>query len=160
MGDTATLAAVVTAVATVVYTTGTFLLWFATKRSIDLLDRQSRLQVAAAKGGSYLAIIGEHRELHALLMTSGLLSSLYGHDNMADEASLRNDILATMLINHAFAIFIHLDAELIDEQHREGFIRDAKELLTIPAVRKRWTQVAAMYPPKFQRFMRAGPLTI
>lgn len=142
--------AIVTAVATVIYTIGTFLLWRSTQKSVTLLGRQISKDVAVSRSNAYHSIIDAHRELWLSLIANPHLASLFG---LSDNELARRRIVGSLLINHCSRIFIDFETGVLDNSEVDSFARDAVEMFSISFVRERWEEVRRFHKSGFIDFV-------
>ncbi|MER8995555.1 hypothetical protein [Mesorhizobium sp. M0678] len=147
------LAAVVTAVMTVIYTFGTLLLWISTRSTVKILKTQLDNQSKQIKSAANSQIISSHRELFlAILQDEDLSRALFGTKRGADADLIRRRWLGTILINHCYLIFAEHQTGVIIGEFYE-FVEDAKDLFSFGIVRSRWEEVRDFHRADFARFI-------
>jgi hypothetical protein len=153
-------AALVAAASTAIYTVVTTFLWFENRRTLRVLerqllvlDRQLTQQAAFNRSLAYHEIVNSHRDLLRLLIETKVADTALVLEGETDPAKVKERLVATAMINHCQAMFVDSEAGIIDPQHWESFIRDARGMFQVPLVRERWQTARAYYPPKFRAFV-------
>lgn len=159
------IAAVITAVATIVYTAGTLFLWIATRRNVVALEMQLRLleeQTTHQKRFNGVlasnAVLDAHREIWLPVISNPKLTSLLIQSSPADADRTAAEFLASILINHCARIFQNYENKIIDDSGFKAFCRDARHLFSFPLVSWRWQSVAKYHTESFGRFIH-GEIT-
>ncbi|MQB05725.1 hypothetical protein DXT91_16540 [Agrobacterium tumefaciens] len=144
-------ASALTAITTVVYTIGTFLLWKSTQNQIlnqnqQLLNQQQQLRSTAQS-----EIISSHRSLFlTIIQNESLLKHISSSEN-TDQT--RRSMLASMLINHCGLMYTEYKAGNMPLQNMSGFTDDAADLFSIRIVNERWHSVKAFHDKSFAKFI-------
>jgi hypothetical protein len=147
------MAAVITAIMTIIYTFGTLLLWMSTRSTVKILKTQLDNQLRQIKSASNSQIITSHRELFlTILQDEHLSAALFGKKRGVDADSIRRRWLGTILINHCYLIFAEHQTGVISGEFYE-FVEDAKDLFSFGLVRSRWEEVRAFHQADFARFI-------
>lgn len=153
------IATILGAISTAVYTVFTMLLWYlnrgmllAMKAQQQTLADQIQLQRAQNRSLAYHAIVSSHREVLDLLLRADGLSVIAPVGTSVEH--MKNQLMMTMLINHCHAIFVDYRSAIVDTQQWNGFVRDAADMFSAPALRERWLEVEEYYSPTFRAFVR------
>jgi hypothetical protein len=159
------ISSAVVAVTTVVYTIGTFLLWRATRRSLELTESQARLTERATRSAVLDEVFRSHREIFFHLLPRDLpLSSLWEpHHRVVGPGTVSGppdqqaalELFGSILINHAARLFHHYQEGLITEAIWAGTREDIRDALHRPHILKRWYIVRRYHSPEFRMFADA-----
>lgn len=151
---------VVVAIATVIYTLGTFLLWLANKESVDLLKRQLLLlevqvtrQDAFNKALISNAALDSHREIWLPIISNPSLVNLLQSNNPSIAEKTIAEFLGSILINHCARIHFSFHYGFSNADEFASFSRDARYLFNFPLVRWRWEGVSKYHSPDFVKFI-------
>lgn len=148
---------IVIAGATVAYTVGTFRLLDANRRMLKtnegmLETNRSTLDSMRLSfyGSTWQGIVANHREMYFKTLDSGsqdLLDMMFLRrgDRLERELSRREWIMATIVINHAEACFLHLTFGTLPKEVKEPIERGLLTLFGNPAIRKVWETVKPEY---------------
>lgn len=111
-------------------------------------------------GSTWQGIVSNHREMYFKAMDSeDLLSMMFlrkhgDYERLVRDLTEREKIMATIVINHAEACFLHLRFGTLPDEVREPVERGLLTLFSNPAVRKRWDSVKPEYRVReFQDFV-------
>lgn len=153
-------ATVCTAVATVVYTIGSLLMWWTTQKSLKL----SRMQLNMMEHQSYRQkeldrlqyISNVHKNFRELYIS--VLSTEKGVDILRKELGGSNDDVrknyyASFLINHCYELFEIKSRKLFDEDFWHRIEIDMKDLFEWSFVKSRWKSIKTIYSPEFQEYI-------
>lgn len=167
MGNWASIAVVataVTALATIVYTVGTFLLWRATRESLEIASRQLDHASRAARGAVLADLFRAHREIFLRLIPPDVpLTSLWTsratitgtEPAEATKLQIAEEIFSSVLINHAAHIFHHYQSGLLHDDIWLRARNDMRDLFQNPIIRERWLAVRDFHPREFQNLVNA-----
>lgn len=151
----------VMAISTVIYTIGTFLLWWVNKRNVNALEQQLLvLKEQLERQGVFNKVLASnsaldsHREIWLPIISNPiLLGSLQNH-NPKEEERVGAEFLGSVLINHCARIHLNFQHELFDASEFSSFSRDARYLFSLPLVRWRWNGVAKYHSSEFVKFVQ------
>jgi hypothetical protein len=146
-------AAMVAALATVVYTVGTFLLWKTTEKSIALTEQQITLANRRSRDLTWANLVDTHRELYSFILAHPTMRAEIEQGTGATGDDLLRNFLGTWLINHQSRLFSHHEHGDIDEKVWPGLVEDMREVFHWPVVNRRWKDVAAYQSPSFRDFV-------
>lgn len=153
-------ATIVIAVATVIYTIGTFLLWHtsrcnvvALENQLQLLSRQLDIQVQFNKTIAHGASLDAHREIWLPMVSNPELLSLLQANPPDDRGRAAGELLGSIIINHCSRIFSHFSDKIFDQSELPAFARDAQHLFSYPLVRWRWQDVLQYHSDDFVEFV-------
>lgn len=153
-------ATVVMAIATVVYTIGTFLLWHTSRSNVkalesqlDLLKTQLNVQIQFNRAVAQGATLDAHREIWLPMISNRELLSLLQANPPAEQNRVAGELLGSIVINHCSRIFSHFSDGIFDESELPAFARDARHLFSYPLVRWRWKDVAKYHSDDFAKFV-------
>lgn len=160
-GGLGTASDIIIAISTVVYTTGTFLLWRVTKVNTDLLSAQIKvLQAQELRSASFNrvvvdnSIVDAHREVWGLVLsTPKLFDLLTAKSEPLSENVVAAEWLGSILINHCARIHLAHHEKIYTENDLDAFARDARSLFGYPLVRWRWRSVAKYHTKDFRDFV-------
>ena len=147
-------ATVITAIATVIYTAGTFLLWKVSRDTTRLLQEELKRQVAASQSNSHHSVLDAHRTLILELMRDEKLLQSFSAELGLTTSDARTKFLATLLINHARRIFVDYNHRLAND-NMDSFSEDARELFSLPFIKQRWSEVKEFHPQGFRNFVES-----
>ena len=143
---------VVTAVATVIYTVGTFLLWKVSRDTTKLVQEELKNQIAASQSASQHSVLDAHRSLVLELLQDEKLLHAFSSELGMTMDDARTKFIATLFINHTRRIFIDYNHHLAND-NMEGFAQDARELFSLPFIQRRWSEVKEFHPQGFRNFV-------
>lgn len=154
------ISTIVTAVSTVIYTVGTFMLWSTSNKTADLIRQQISNQVASNNSIAHHATLDAHRDLFINIIKDKDLLNIYAADFCSSADDARHKLLASLLINHTLRIFEDIcQYSLVDSRGSfDSFVEDARELFTLSFVRDRWMEVKEFHPPKFRAYVESNIL--
>lgn len=155
-------ATAIIAVATVVYTGGTFLLWWVSRRNVQILERQlllleEQLQRQAAFNKVLVtnAILDAHREIWLPIISNPSFLNLLQKTELEGSERTAAEFLGSILINHCARIHLNFQHGLFGKDELEAFSRDARYLFSFPLVKWRWERAAKYHSEEFIRFVQA-----
>ncbi len=156
-----TVADVVIAISTVIYTVGTFLLWRSTKLNTELLAVQAQeLLKHESRSASFNrvvidnSIVDAHRELWSMILSNQrLFDLLTSKSEPSEENTAAASWLGSMLINHCSRVHLAHHEKIYSEIDIDAFARDARYLFDYPLVRWRWKSVAKYHSQEFRDFV-------
>lgn len=123
-------------------------LW-TTRQSLEALILQIKSQAAHS-------LVGAHRSLFMPIITSRSLARLA----TANETnSFSGKMLASMMINHASAMFSDVKNGLVSGSDMDTFERDLLDLFALPIVRDRWGEVREFHQKDFIEFVDCAVTT-
>jgi hypothetical protein len=148
------------AVATVIYTVGTFLLWHTSRSNVKALESQLALlntqldfQVQFNRAVAHGATLDAHREIWLPVVSNRELLSLLQANPPDDRNRTAGELLGSIVINHCSRIFAHFSDGIFDASELPAFSRDARHLFSYPLVRWRWQDVAKYHSDDFAKFV-------
>jgi len=142
------------AIFTAIYTIGTFLLWWTTKKSVELTRYELQQLRDQLQSETFQEIIRSHRDVYSFLLSHEKLSQELAKGAGIKIGDFYRQIVGTFLINHASLLF-HLNKyKTMDPDQWENTIVDMKEMFQWPIVRKRWDQVSHLHPKEFGKFIK------
>ena len=145
------ISALLTVVFTCVITVANILMWLSTRRAIQL-------QTASNYSLNYQSLIQGHRDLFFGLWHQPELFAKFTQGNDLDKEQWELEILSTFFINQVLTHYVNFENGTLDKPYLDSFKKDAREVLTLPLINKRWQQVKQTYPPGFQHFVDRGLL--
>jgi hypothetical protein len=155
-------ATTVTAVATVIYTIGTFLLWWVTRKSTKVLDCQLRIleiqinrQAAINEVLVTNATLDAHREIWFSVISNPLFASLLYNGNPQGQERITGEFLGSILINQCARIHLNYATGIYDSAEFDSFARDARYLFSFPLVKWRWEGVCRYHKKDFVEFVES-----
>lgn len=153
-------ATVVIAIATVIYTIGTFLLWQTSRSNVkalesqlSLLKNQLDIQVQFNKAIAHGATLDAHREIWLPMLTNRELISLLQTNPPDDQNRVAGEFLGSIVINHCSRIFSHFSDGIFEKSEFSSFARDARHLFSYPLVKWRWQEVEKYHSNEFAKFV-------
>lgn len=147
------IAIVITAIATTIYTIGTFMLWFSTRRTAALAESQARQTEKTLRGQIYTDLVAAHRDFFTFILTNTELSKILESDLGIEREELLKAFIGTLVINHVSQIYHHNQYGNIDANMWPGLIEDMRDTFTWPLVQKRWSAVREYHPVDFRKFI-------
>jgi len=156
-----TVSDIVIATATVIYTVGSFMLWWTTKRNTDLLAVQvAELRGQAERNASFNrvlidnSIVDAHREVWGLVLNNPRLFQLLSakEDPSADTAVIA-EWLGSIFINHCARVHLAHHENIYNPSDIDAFARDARSLFSYALVRWRWKSVQKYHSREFREFV-------
>lgn len=138
------------AFATLIYTAGTFLLWWTTRRTVKLAERQADQIQNNLKGQIIGELIRDHRSLYGLILVNRELLGRVAKEAGETEDVFARKTLATMMINQASAIHVQYRYSNLDSALWNVMRDDIKDLFGWPFVRETWEKVKAYHSREFQ----------
>jgi len=144
---------IIIAIATVVYTVGTFLLWSSTRQSIRI-SRDQQQQLNTSYQASFIQeVVRSHRELYSLMVTHPtLLKEMAAIDDTTGENVIRQYFL-TMMVNHTEYLYMVFKLQQVDTGFWKGIERDMKEMFSKPTIRKHWNVIKYYHSRDFVDFI-------
>ncbi|WP_454700890.1 hypothetical protein [Agrobacterium burrii] len=147
----AAISSALTAITTIAYTVGTFLLWKSTQNQISNQNQQLLNQQQQLRSTAKSEIISSHRSLFlTIIQNEDLLKNISSEDNTE---KTRRSMLASMLINHCGLMYTEYRAGNMPLQNMSGFTDDAADLFSIRIVNERWHSVKAFHDKEYSRFI-------
>lgn len=141
------------ALSTVVYTTGTLLLWWTTREALNTSNRQWALQQEGQKAAVMNNIFAGHRDIFSNLLDNDALLAFYSRDNNLELEQAREKIFSTLLINHLIQIFFFYKYTHIPEAIWENVEKDIIDAFSTPAVKATWEEMKPFVPEVFLSYM-------
>ncbi len=154
--NTAEIASIVSAATTVIYTIGTFMLWWVTKRTLDLtIQRQEKEQIMMQV--NYLNNLHRNfREVYSGILNDEEASKILAQEQGVDVTSLKKDYLGSFLINQASEAYRLSKNSLIPDDLWETLTKDMKDLFNWKFISERWQQVKIYHSTDFQEFVESN----
>ena len=147
-------AVIITALSTIIYTVGTFLLWRTTQKSTALVKMQLDNQQKQLQSAAYSQVLASHREIFlSIVKDDKLLEAVFGKPTSKESPILRKKWMGTVLINHCSMMFNEYTRGALNRDTFENFIEDAKYLFSFPAVSDRWEEVFKFHGNEFVEFV-------
>ncbi|WP_339697226.1 hypothetical protein [uncultured Roseivirga sp.] len=147
------ISTLVIAIATVVYTVGTILLWVSTKKTTKLMSAQIQNQINSNHSLSTHYIINRHKEIFFEIIRNKELLKIFAEESNNSQSNSKRAILASILINHAHSIFIDYNNDVANREYMDSFESDFSDLLRLPFIRNRWMEVRDFHPADFRDFV-------
>lgn len=151
----------VMAALTVLYIAGTLGLWWMAKRQVKIAADQLESMRQSFYGATWQGIVANHREMYSKVLGEGnadLLDMMFlkSDEKLPRKLSNRERIMATMVINHAEACFLHLHFRMLPDEVRIPITRGLRALFRNPAVKEVWKSVSPEYRvPDFVHFVNS-----
>lgn len=150
------ISTIVTAIATTIYTAGTFLLWRTTEKNIKLVKRQVEREEKIMELGLVNDIYRNFRTVYMeIIKDEQNLQILATARNLTPEET-RKAYLASFLINHVYEIFSANEKGFLPHEVWEKTIDDIQTLFKWNFIQTRWGKVHLMYPASFQKFVETN----
>lgn len=154
------VAVILTAMATIIYTIGTFMLWFVTRKSTALVRDQLDNQRKQLQSAALSQILSSHRDIFLTIVRDDkLLDAVFAQKNPKDIRLLKKTWMGTILINHCSMMFNEYQRGTLSADSFPNFVDDAKYLFTFPAVADRWVEVRSYHENTFVSFVDLQVLT-
>lgn len=155
------LSAITVAFATVIYTGGTFLLWWVNRKNVQVLEKQLLIlkdqigyQSTFNKVLVTNAALDSHREIWLPIITNPMLVGLLQNNNPKAIERTTAEFLGSILINHCARIYLSFQHGFADMNEFPSFSRDARYLFSFPLVRWRWESISKYHSPDFVKFVQ------
>jgi hypothetical protein len=116
------------------------------------VQQELRNQIAASQSASQHSVLDAHRSLILELLRDEKLLHTFSSELGLTTHEARTKFLATLLINHARRIFVDYSHRLMTE-NLDSFTEDARQLFSLPFIRKRWDEVREFHPQAFRSFV-------
>ena len=129
------------------------LLWFTTRRTVQLLLQQVNHQIASSHSVAQHQVINAHRDLFLGIANNPALCDAFIQINNLDKDTWVRQKIAAFLINNVMVYHTNLVNGTISHRYWEGFKRDSKEMFALPAIRHHWADVQAIHPREFREFV-------
>jgi hypothetical protein len=154
--NTAEIASIVSTATTVIYTIGTFMLWWVTKRTLDLtIQRQEKEQIMMQV--NYLNNLHRNfREVYSGILNDEEASKILAQEQGVNVTSLKKDYLGSFLINQASEAYRLSKNSLIPDDLWETLNKDMKDLFKWKFISDRWQQVKEYHSIDFQEFVESN----
>ncbi|GAB3430721.1 hypothetical protein [Niabella aquatica] len=158
----------VIAISTVIYTLGTFLLWRISitntrqnRKTISLTEEQIKRDTEI-KQVEYISTIHKNfREVYStFLKDEKSLQILSDNLGGTDTKIVRQNYLASFLINHAYELFEFNQYKLLPDDFWKRTEIDMRALFQWQFVNDRWQRIKTIYSPEFQKFIEEKILII
>lgn len=146
------------AIFTGIYTVGTFMLWYSTKKTTNLLSKQLETQIAANKSTFHHSVVDAHRELFSYIVSDSDLLKIFANDSGLSEFDLKCKYIGSMLINHTSRMFFDYYNGIYDQSGKICFEQDARQLFSMHFIKKRWLEVRDLHPDVFKKFVETSLL--
>ena len=124
------------ALCTIIYTTGTLLLWIANRRTVQLLSKEVSHQISAGYSDAHHNTLNAHRDLFIPIITNDKLLETLASSLRLEVEDIRQNFIASMFINHTLRIFLDYKHNIALEENDKGFELDARDLFSIDFVKK------------------------
>ena len=151
----------IAAITTVIYTGGTFLLWWVNRKTTRLLAQQIRLlqdqlnhQAAFNKVFLHNSSLDAHREMWLPIISNPLFVNLLDKTNPQGAEKRAGEFLGSILINQCARTFATFQHGFSDQGEFAAFSRDARYLFSFPLVKWRWDGVARYHSTEFVDFVQ------
>lgn len=136
---------------TLVYTVGTFLLFFLQKKSLNLVSKQIELMLNQSKSQSYHNIINNHREIITTIVSNKKVLDTISNNFGFNNNKFTNNFIATLFINHVFTVYVDYENNILTEEQWSFAKIDILDLFCIKFIKNRWEQVQEFYPQNFTK---------
>lgn len=141
------------AIVTAIYTAGTFLLWLATRKTLQLSIAQNESTQKRVKAELLSNILTWHRDVFTFLLSKKNFVEQLSKEEGLDENQFEINYLLSILINNVFQIYYHYKQGNIEQDVWEITLRDVKELFNWKIVRKRWYEIRKVHCEEFKNFI-------
>lgn len=152
----------VIAVATVVYTLGSLALWLLAFRQLRIMQNQQRLlELDFTKQTKYLdsalthTVIDSHRDIFFEIVKNKELARIFARNSNSTIPKTKERILASVIINHAYAIWLDYTNGLKRESEFENFSKDFADVLATDFIDIRWNEVKDFHSQEFNMFVES-----
>lgn len=150
--NAAEISTLVTALATVIYTVGTFLLWKSSRDTARLIRNEVRNQSANSQSVADSSAFDAHRTLILEVLRDEHLLKTFSSELGMSSNEARTKFLASLFINQARRIYLDR-ARGLSKEPLATFEEDARELFSFPFIKKRWLEVRELHPQAFRTFV-------
>ncbi len=151
--DIQTIAILVTASSTVIYTIGTFLLWNITNTSVRLTRQEMERKEKLTQATIVSSIYKNFREIYSLIINDSENLAILAKENGNAVSDIKREYIASFLINHSFEIYEYNLHKLIPDEFWNRVVIDMQALYKWDFVRIRWIKVSYLFPRDFVKFI-------
>jgi hypothetical protein len=149
--DSIAISAIITAVATVVYTVGTYLLWSEAIKNSKAIKEQIEINSRTVRAATYAEIIRSHRDLFLNLLSNPDFRAHLPKTNGQNDNELIEAFTGTLLINHASQLHYQYLAGTIEPNCWSDYLTDIADLFRWPVVVKRREKVKQCHSQEFRQ---------
>jgi hypothetical protein len=146
-------ASLLTAITTVVYTIGTFMLWRTTKKTTQLVESQVSAQIRSSYSSAHHSVLDGHRSLFLELIKTDELLNVLAKETGKDKEIVQKRFLASMMINQVLRVFLDYERNVALDKSINSFDADARDLFSFPFIRERWNEVKYFHPANFRNYI-------
>lgn len=143
----------ITAFATMIYTIGTFLLWWTTQKTLNLTKKQAELNEAIYRANLQNSVIDSHRQLMMSVIQDDELGKIFADSMNVSIDILKKRYLASLKINHSLMLFYQHHYGLIDENRWQSISGDMRESFNLSFISERWKTMKNFAPKEFVDFI-------
>lgn len=147
------IATLVIAIATVVYTIGTFLLWKVTNETVRLTKLEISRKEQLLRATFVSSIYTGFREIYTSIITDKEQIKLLAKEQNCSEKQIREKYIASFLINHSYELFKYNSDSLIPSELWENIIIDMRELFKWKLIITKYIEIRPLFPSEFIEFI-------
>ena len=151
--ETVDYASWLTAITTVIYTLGTFLLWNITRKTLSLSKNQFERNEKVLQSASFQSIFKNFRDLYTAILQDNYYASILAEEEKTSIIELRRSYLAIFLINHVYEIYLLAKRDLVPPELWEALIIDIRELFKWRFIGDKWDAIKEFHTKDFQLFI-------
>ena len=141
------------AIATIIYTVGTFLLWKTTKESLVLMKNEFLNTRKQTESGFVANTTSLHRDIYSIILSDNELLKLFAGNEDIDLIEVKHGLIGTLLINNVMQAFYHYKNSLINEDIWNIIASDTKELFKLKIINERGDEIRNISSQDFKDFI-------
>lgn len=153
-------AALITAIVTTIYTIGTFMLWWATRKSLKLTQVKLDLEREILETNFIQNIYRNFREVYSSIILDEESLKTIAHAENSKPKQIKKDYLGSFLINQAFEIYNLSKKNFLPSDFREKALLDVKALFDWDFIKERWEEVKEIHSTEFKDYVDSEILKI
>ena len=86
-------------------------------------------------------------------MSNPPLLERFAEANGFDQKTWELEKLSSFLVNQVLLVYLNQKTGVVSSSHKDGFIRDARNVFAYPTVRAYWQKSKTVHPDDFQHFI-------
>jgi hypothetical protein len=149
----ASLATIIIAIATVVYTIGTLLLWWTTRKSIEIFQKQFEEFRKATSADFIDRSIESQRHIWSVVISNDKVRSLIAEGLNIPEFVLVKDVVGSMLINNASRAYTQYECGNFAADELPSLKEDIADMFSLPFMKDVWISVRPYHSSSFVAFI-------
>lgn len=143
----------ITAISTIVYTIGTFLLWISTRQSIRVTQNEIKRKEQILNSTYISNVYKNFREIYTDILNDSENANILANEQKLSISDSKKEYMGSFLINHAFEIYNLYKNNLLPDEFWQKIIIDMKVLFEWRFIQNRWQKIRTLYPKEFINFI-------